>query len=217
MELARYHEAVSSFRRAKQLKPDSDFLEQQLERAKTRAHEQDKTEPIQRMEHFRDSFDIVECNPRLRLASMIMFWNLCDESTRYQVFKEFLHRLQSSEDSASSANDQKDLSDEGAVTRTLEMYGESDMMRFPLHNYIDIEIPGSWIKWFDNLDSQDKIQAMAVCWELCGSYEQNMVVQDLKSFFDPSNKLDAKRRHIEALAAERAIRESKEQSNQASK
>eukprot|EP01138_Halocafeteria_seosinensis_P005155 gb/GECG01005270.1/.p1 GENE.gb/GECG01005270.1/~~gb/GECG01005270.1/.p1 ORF type:complete len:313 (+),score=56.44 gb/GECG01005270.1/:1-939(+) len=208
LELERFHEAVDALRRAKHLKPESEYIGQQLSAAKKKAHKKDEESPPETIEQFRAAFDVVDDIPRLRLATMSDFWNLCSYGTRYKVFKEFLNKIQESNEKFAK-DDRTSTAD--AIQKTLQLYEPDDMMDFPMSNYSDVHIPISWEDWFDDLDSDTQVKVLSVCWDVCSSHEQHLVIQDLRSFFDPSDKEAAQQRHAEALATSQMMLQFRDQ------
>lgn len=59
------------------------------------------------------------------------------------------------------------------------------MKEMPMHNYSDLprETIEPWVQFLESLDATSKIQLMERSWNALTSFEQNLVIVDLKEFF----------------------------------
>jgi hypothetical protein len=153
------------------------WLNKQAKEAKLRWSKFFTKVPIASIEDLLERFVLIEGNTRLKLSTLAHFWNLSSEKERLEYFKTFLTLI----------GGESNLSEE-----TQQLFSSEKMIPMPMHNYEDLPIENiqPWCQFLENLQSDKKCELLKQMWELLTSFEQNLVIVDLKTFLTQNLQKD---------------------------
>lgn len=158
MQLKRFQEGCNAYRAGILANKDSEkWLRRQLKRVHMKY-------PPASEEEFQVMFK-EELDQRMRLATLAFLWNRSKRAERLLLLHRFLGLVGGS-------------STTGGPTFTKEQ-----MIRLPLQNYEDLNIPAHWVQWYETIASANKVSLMEELWRTCTDQEKGMIVKDLRHFF----------------------------------
>ena len=122
-----------------------------------------------------DRYSLIK-DTRIKLCTLAHFWNYSSRSDRLSYLTAFLELIGGSV----------------GVSEQVEAFKAENMEEMPMHNYVDL--PRSkiepWIVYFGSLVADEKVTLMKDTWALLTSFEQNLVILDLKTFFGQENEVE---------------------------
>lgn len=153
------------------------WLHKQVKDAKSRWTRHYTKAPVVSVLDLLARYELIGSNTRLKLSTLAHFWNFSSQDERLDYLKTFLNLI----------------GGEGNISEETErLFCLDKMNAMPMHNYEDL--PRSniepWCSFLESLPSCEKCLLLKEIWVLLTSFEQNLVIVDLKAFLNQSMSKD---------------------------